>query len=121
MKLAAVLAAVDRLAPFELAEPWDSVGLQVGDSEAEVRRLLVALDPTIVALDHAARRDCQALLVHHPLVREAVAAVTADTYPGDLILHAASAGVAVIAAHTNIDKAHGGLPTSSAGPSTSRA
>jgi dinuclear metal center YbgI/SA1388 family protein len=109
MKLAAVLAAVDRLAPFELAEPWDSVGLQVGDREAEVRRLLVALDPTIVALDHAARRDCQALLVHHPLVREAVAAVTADTYPGDLILHAASVGVAVIAAHTNIDKAHGGL------------
>ena len=109
MKLAAVLAAVDRLAPFELAEPWDSVGLQVGDREAEVRRLLVALDPTIVALDHAARRDCQALLVHHPLVREAVAAITADAYPGDLVLHAARLGVAVIAAHTNVDKAHGGL------------
>lgn len=109
MKLAAVLAAVDRLAPFELAEPWDSVGLQVGDLEAEVRAVLVALDPTMVALDHAARRDCQALLVHHPLVREPVAAVTAHSYPGDLILRAAGKGVAVIAAHTNVDKAHGGL------------
>jgi putative NIF3 family GTP cyclohydrolase 1 type 2 len=86
MKLAAVLAAVDRLAPFEIAEPWDSVGLQVGDRDAEVRAVLVALDPTMVALDHAARRDCQALLVHHPLVREPVAAVTAHSYPGDLIL-----------------------------------
>jgi len=109
MKLAAVLAAVDRLAPFEIAEPWDSVGLQVGDRDAEVRAVLVALDPTMVALDHAARRDCQALLVHHPLVREPVAAVTAHSYPGDLILRAASRGVAVIAAHTNVDKAHGGL------------
>src|SRR5664280_180996 len=72
MKLAAVLAAVDRLAPFELAEPWDSVGLQVGDRDAEVRAVLVTLDPTITALEHAARRGCQVLLVHHPLVREPI-------------------------------------------------
>jgi dinuclear metal center YbgI/SA1388 family protein len=109
MKLAAVLDAVDRVAPFELAEPWDSVGLQVGDPEAAVRAVLVALDPTAAAVDHAARRDCQALLVHHPLLREPLASVTADTHSGRLILHAASKGIAVIAAHTNVDKAHGGL------------
>jgi dinuclear metal center YbgI/SA1388 family protein len=109
MKLAAVLAAVDRLAPFELAEPWDSVGLQVGDRDAEVRAVLVALDPTITALEHAARRGCQVLLVHHPLVREPIAAVTADSHPGSLILRAAREGIALVAAHTNVDKAHGGL------------
>ena len=109
MKLAAVLAAVDRIAPFDLAEPWDSVGLQVGDREAHVRAVLVALDPTMATVDHAARSDCQALLVHHPLVREPLASVTADGHPGSLVLHAASKGVAVIAAHTNVDKAHGGL------------
>ncbi|HYB43151.1 MAG TPA: Nif3-like dinuclear metal center hexameric protein, partial [Candidatus Methylomirabilis sp.] len=109
MKLAALLEAVDRIAPFELAEPWDSVGLQVGDREIDVRSLMVALDPTVTALDHAARRDCQALLVHHPLVRDPVEAVTADGFPGSLILRAASKGIAIIAAHTNVDKAHGGL------------
>jgi dinuclear metal center YbgI/SA1388 family protein len=109
MQLTAVLAAVDLIAPFELAEPWDSVGLQVGDREADVRSLLVALDPTVAALDEAARRDCQALLVHHPLVRDPLAAVTADSFAGGLVLRAASKGVAVIAAHTNVDKAHGGL------------
>ena len=109
MKLAALLAAVDRLAPFELAEPWDSVGLQVGDRNADVGAVLVALDPTITALEHAARRGCQVLLVHHPLVREPLAAVTADDHPGSLILRAAREGVALVAAHTNLDKAHGGL------------
>jgi len=109
MKLADVLAAVDRLAPFELAEPWDSVGLQVGDRESEVQAILVTLDPTVAAVDHAARRDCQLLLVHHPLVRAPLAAVTADVWPGELVLRAARAGVAVAAAHTNVDKAHGGL------------
>jgi dinuclear metal center YbgI/SA1388 family protein len=109
MKLADILAAVDRLAPFELAEPWDSVGLQVGDRESEVRAILVTLDPTVAALDHVARRDCQLLLVHHPLVRDPLAAVTADAWPGELVLRAARAGVAVVAAHTNVDKARGGL------------
>ncbi len=109
MELADVLAVVDRLAPFELAEPWDSVGLQVGDRESEVHAILVTLDPTVAAVDHAARRDCQLLLVHHPLVRDPLAAVTADVWPGELVLRAARAGVAVVAAHTNVDKAHGGL------------
>lgn len=38
-------------APRELAESWDNVGLLVGDPEAEVRRVLVALDvtPQVVA------------------------------------------------------------------------
>ena len=53
--------------------------------------VLVALDPTTTALDEAARRGCQALLVHHPLVFEPLAAVTADAYPGSLILRAAQA------------------------------
>ena len=33
-------------APRELAESWDNVGLLVGDPEAEVHRVLVALDVT---------------------------------------------------------------------------
>jgi dinuclear metal center YbgI/SA1388 family protein len=109
MKLADVIAAIDRLAPFGLAEPWDHVGLQVGDRASDVSSVLVALDPTAAAVDEAARRGCRALLVHHPLVVEPLAAVTADAHPGSLVLRAARAGVAVVAAHTNVDSARGGL------------
>ena len=109
MKLADFIAVIDRLAPFGLAEPWDHVGLQVGDPAAEATSVLVALDPTEAALDEAARTGCQALLVHHPLVFEPLDAVTAGTHPGGLVLRAARAGIAVIAAHTNVDSARGGL------------
>ena len=33
-------------APRDLAMPWDNVGLLVGDSGAEVRKVLVSLDVT---------------------------------------------------------------------------
>ncbi len=36
----------DSLWPPDLAEDWDTVGLAVGDPDAEVRSILLALDPT---------------------------------------------------------------------------
>ena len=104
-----IVAAVDKLAPFDLAEPWDHVGLQVGDPDAPVGGVLVALEADESSLDEARRRGCELLLVHHPLIHEPLAAVTADGDAGALALRAARAGVAVLVAHTNLDKARGGL------------
>ena len=44
-------------APRELAESWDNVGLLVGDPEAEVRRVLVALDVTPQVVKGTDRAD----------------------------------------------------------------
>ena len=104
-----VIAAVDRLAPFDLAESWDHVGLQVGAPGDEAHRVLVTLEVDDAALDEAARRDCDVLLVHHPLIFDPLARLSDDTEAGRLALRAARDGVAVIAAHTNLDKARGGI------------
>lgn len=104
-----IVAAVDKLAPFAVAEPWDHVGLQVGDPAAPVIGVLVALEADETTLDEARRRGCELLLVHHPLIHEPLATLTADGGAGALALRAASAGVAVLVAHTNLDKTKGGL------------
>ena len=104
-----VMGVVDRLAPFDLAEPWDHVGLQVGAPADEVRGVLVALEVDDAALDEARRQECDLLLVHHPLIFDPLARLSDDTEAGRLALRAARGGVAVIAAHTNLDKAHGGI------------
>jgi len=104
-----ILEAVDRLAPFCLAEPWDNVGLLLGDPAAEVRRMLVALDATEAVCDEAARAAADVLLVHHPPIFQAIDRVTADTPQGRVLLRLAREGRAAIAAHTNLDAAEGGL------------
>jgi len=103
------MAVVDRLAPFDLAEPWDHVGLQVGSPSDEVRGVLVALEVDDAALDEARRQECDLLLVHHPLIFDPLERLSDDSEAGRLALRAARDGVAVIAAHTNLDKAHGGI------------
>lgn len=55
-------------APRELAESWDNVGLLVGDPEAEVRRVLVALDVTPQVVAEAIEKDCQLIAAHHPVI-----------------------------------------------------
>ena len=109
MKTRALLAELDRLVPFQLAEPWDNVGLQVGSPKAEIKRILVTLDVTAAALEEAGRRSCEGILTHHPLIFSPLDGVLDDGYPGSAIAHAIRAGITVIAAHTNLDKARGGL------------
>ena len=108
MLVAQVLAAVERLAPPSLAEDWDNVGLIVGRHNQPVRRLLVALELRGDVLGEAREHTCDAILVHHPPIFPSIAAVT-DGAAGELVLRAAEDRVAVLAAHTNLDAARGGL------------
>ena len=108
MLVAQVLAAVERLAPPALAEDWDNVGLIVGRHNQPVRRLLVALELRGDVLGEAREHGCDAILTHHPPIFPSIHAVT-DGAAGELVLRAAEDRLAVLAAHTNLDAARGGL------------
>ena len=99
-------------APRELAESWDNVGLLVGDPEAEVHRVLVALDVTPQVVDEAIEKDCQLIVAHHPVMNCAwypVQTVRADNRQGRTLTALLRGGVAAICMHTNLDAAEGGV------------
>ncbi len=52
--------------PIEDAESWDRTGLQVGESAAGVKKVAVALDPTVSAILEAASAGANVLVTHHP-------------------------------------------------------
>lgn len=109
MLVAELVARVERLAPPELAEEWDNVGLMVGRHNRAVRRVLVVLELRHEVLSEARELGCQAIVCHHPPIFPTTRAVTDDQPAAELVLSAAEAGVAVVAAHTNLDAAEGGL------------
>ena len=104
-----VTRVVDQLAPFDLAEPWDRVGLQVGSPGAAVTGVLVALEADAAALTAAAALGCSLVLAHHPLLFAPLERLTDGSAAGALALRAARGDIAVLVAHTNLDKARGGL------------
>ncbi len=109
MNVGALLATIDALAPFRAAEPWDNVGLMVGRRDRTVTRVLVSLDLRAAVLDEATAVGADAVLVHHPPIFPALSAVSDLRTAGRLVLRAAEDHIAVIAAHTNLDSASGGL------------
>ncbi|MDI6692939.1 MAG: Nif3-like dinuclear metal center hexameric protein [Anaerosomatales bacterium] len=90
--------------PSSWAEPWDSVGLRIGDPERSVERVYVALDATVASIREAAAHGCQALVTHHPPFLGDLRSVTADGGAGTIVVEALSLGVAVISEHTNLDR-----------------
>ncbi len=60
-------------------------------------------------LDEAHRLGAGVVVSHHPLIFDPLERLSDDSEPGRLALRAAREGVAVIAAHTSLDKARGGM------------
>ena len=106
------LSLVHDLYPPRHAAAWDNVGLQVGDPEWPVARVLVSLDVTGRVVDEAAEGPETLVLAHHPLLFRPLSSLTPATASGRTALRAARAGVAIAAAHTNLDVARDGAGTS---------
>lgn len=100
---------VGEIAPYELAEDWDNVGLLFGRAKAPVQKILVALDLTQERVEEAKALGAQLIVTHHPIMFSARKRITDQDREGRLMLSMAEAGIAHIAAHTNLDSAPGGV------------
>ncbi len=107
--LAAVTAALDALYPPSLAESWDAVGLVVGDPAAHVSRVLMAVDPVQPVVDEALAGGFDLLVTHHPLYLRGTTSVAADHPKGRVVHDLVRGGCALFVAHTNADRAKGGV------------
>lgn len=100
---------IDRRAPFETQADFDNSGLLCGDPAAEVHTVLFALDATDTVLDEAATLGADLLVTHHPLMFSPIQQITEDRYETHLLRRMIGMGLSMIAAHTNLDRAPGGM------------
>ncbi|MBW2163190.1 MAG: Nif3-like dinuclear metal center hexameric protein [Deltaproteobacteria bacterium] len=101
--------ALSKWAPPGLAESWDNIGLQVGDPNAPVQRLMVALDATENVLEAASERKVQMVLTHHPLLFRPVSSLDISKQLPRLLAGFLRKNIALAAAHTNLDSTVGGV------------
>ncbi|MGY2874434.1 dinuclear metal center YbgI/SA1388 family protein [Marmoricola sp. URHA0025 HA25] len=114
MRLADVVALMDGWYPPQRAAEWDAVGLVCGDPEAEVRRILLAVDPVQVVADEAVDLEADLVIVHHPLFLRGTSSVAATTPKGRVVHTLVTHGCGLLAAHTNADAPAGGVSESMA-------
>ncbi|MCK8815950.1 Nif3-like dinuclear metal center hexameric protein [Natroniella sulfidigena] len=109
VKLQQITNLLNQLAPKNLAADWDNIGLQLGDYNQEVKKVLVSLDINQEILQEAKDEDVDLIIAHHPLIFDKISKIRFDTPLGKIIQQAIKAEISIYIAHTNYDIAPGGL------------
>lgn len=104
-----IMDFMQTLAPRELKMDWDNVGLNCGSPNAEVTKILVALDPFEHVCQEAADWGAQLLLTHHPLIFRPLSAVTDGAAITRGLMTLVRHNISHFCAHTNLDCAQGGV------------
>ncbi len=104
-----IIKIVEEIAPLRLSEKWDNSGLQVGDKDHAVRRVVIALDPRPDVVAYACSVNADLLITHHPLIFKPLKSIDFATPVGKIIKLALENRLAIYSAHTNFDSAGSGL------------
>lgn len=100
---------LEDLAPKRLAFDWDNVGLQLGNPQARVNKVMVSLDVDEHVLGEAIAVGADFIVTHHPFIFRPLLALRTDLPLGKLIERAMVEKLSIYAAHTNLDVAAGGV------------
>jgi len=108
---ARVLAALERLAPLDLAEDWDNVGLLV---DARVgpegfARAFLTVDLTAQTLEEAVAMRADLIIAYHPPIFSGLKRLRRGPVAERLILEAIERGLTIYSPHTALDAAGGGM------------
>lgn len=103
-----IMWLMEDLAPSKYAEEWDNPGLNIGDADAEVRKILVALDASEEVIDEAVKKGADMIVTHHPLLFHPVKKINYDSPDGRKIIKLIRNNINMFAAHTNLDAVWGG-------------
>ena len=109
MRITDIIQVFEEWAPKWVAWEKDNVGLQVGDKQRNVTRVLVTLDVTKQTVAEAIARRTELIVSHHPLLFRPPSAITTNDTIGKIVLRLAECGIALFSAHTNLDFAQGGV------------
>lgn len=104
-----VMHIMDSMFPERYAESWDNVGLMVGDTNAEIKKILLALDATTKVAEEAVHIGADMIITHHPLLFHPLKRIDVGRGTGKIIAMLNKAGIALYSAHTNMDVAKGGV------------
>lgn len=109
MKLSKLIKNFELFYPPHFAEDWDSVGLQIGDPNQEIKKILTVLEITEDVIDEAIEKGVDLIVCHHPIIFKPLKQIVMSNSHSNKIISLIKNDIAVYAAHTNVDIANNGM------------
>ncbi|MFZ5985911.1 MAG: Nif3-like dinuclear metal center hexameric protein [Bacillota bacterium] len=104
-----IIRFLEELAPNNLAEDYDNVGLLLGNRDSAVNRVMVCLDVTSKVAAEAAEKGVDLIVSHHPVIFKGLKRINEDDPKGRIIYNLIKNNIGVYSVHTNLDVVKGGV------------
>ncbi|WP_185855643.1 Nif3-like dinuclear metal center hexameric protein [Blattabacterium cuenoti] len=98
-----VIDKLENLAPIEYSEPYDNVGLIVGNFYQEIENILVTLDLTEKVLLESISKKCNLIISFHPIIFYPIKKITGKNSSERIIIKALKNNISIYVIHTNLD------------------
>lgn len=108
-KISSVIKQMESLAPLDLQEEWDNSGWQIKLENDELTKVMLALSPTLDVVEQAIEFGCNLIITHHPLFFSEMKTIVSDSIQNKVAIQAIKNDIQIYSAHTNLDKAQGGI------------
>jgi dinuclear metal center YbgI/SA1388 family protein len=109
MKLKEISNWLNSEVPLSYQESYDNSGIQTGEPDMEIVKILLSFDVTEAVIDEALRSGCNLVITHHPLIFSPLKRITGSNYVEKTLLKAIRNNIAVYSCHTNLDSFGGGV------------
>lgn len=110
MRIQEVIDVMEQIAPLNLAESWDRVGLLAGDPAAACQGpILLTIDLTEEVMTEAVAAKAAMVIAYHPPIWDPLTRITSATPRQNIILRALGAGISIYSPHTALDAVQGGV------------
>lgn len=98
------------IAPLELAEDWDNVGMLVWPTRPRpVRKIFLTIDLTDAVLEEALATRADLVVAYHPPIFHPLRRLSAEDPASRVVLRLIESGTALYSPHTAADAAPGGV------------
>lgn len=98
-----IIGKIENRYPKTYAMEWDNVGLLVGRSDKEVKKIYIALDATDEVIENAVEFGADMLITHHPLIFKALRQINDSNFISKRIIKMIQSDISYYAMHTNYD------------------
>lgn len=109
MKIHQFTILLERAFPLAYAADFDNVGLLVGQSDWDIKGILVTLDTLETVVDEAIEKNCNFILSFHPIIFSGLKRLNGRNYVERAVMKAIAHGIAIYAIHTALDVSNRGV------------
>jgi len=110
MKCSELFKQIEKRIPPAIAWQRDNVGLQVGDPDSEILKILITLDPSPEAVREAIEKGANLIISHHPLLFNPLKQInTSGNHYQRTTTLLIKNDITLYSAHTNFDSIPNGV------------